>query len=498
MLPNSKIAIFLSILVIIVIIIVGISIYPETNKESSSSNNDESEILESSLGPYNIPVHVYEIWNSQGVIIHGNVDKQDEKSAVEIQIKDQHGKVIDTANILPDDSGRFIHGVVKFIPLVSETDPRWENVTSYDVSAVYKYHAASSTKENDMLNNITFDKNKIPLNSEQISNLSHDEIIRIITEWNEMGGSVPFITLFIIGIEDAYDLGEPIQFAVQKSGYGNPCPNQGVSIFDENTKEHIRTELYMEFCNIGEEDEITEAFDYLIPYNLGVFTEIPPITKPGNYVMVARSDYNSKHIERFTILDSDHTFEHKLVYSMQQDSTSNKRTMEIDLTDGKMLIENTEDRSITEASLDSETLERLNLEIVKNHFISNPFTNQWYGELCNTCNLGEIALYIDGVMAHHIGWDDKSLENPMSEFGQGTPEDGEFLSYFRLVDCISSKNNFDTYWISDSISTAKKYAGTAQGCGELVEESSEVDYFFLGLNTDYDLLVNDKPKSNIP
>ncbi len=454
----------------------------------------DEEMYESSISPkwHKIPVHVYEVWDSQGIIIHGDVDKpkeDTEKHVVKIQIKDQHGNIIDTDNVLPYDSGKFVKGTTKFIPRMAEIDPRWENITSYDVSAFYKYPDLSVNE-----NNITLDKNTIPLNSRQISNLSHNEIINIISEWNKIDGVVPFTVLSVIGVEDRYELGDPVHFAVQKSGYGNPCPNQSVVIFNENTKEHVRTDLYLEICNADQEDEITEPYDYLIPYNMDRFMEMPPITKPGDYVMVIRSDNNSKHIERFTVFDSDHTFEYKLAYSMQRDSTSNKGTMEINLTDGEMLIENLEDRTITETILDSETLEQLNSEIVKNNFVANPFTNEVYGDFCDTCNLGEIALYIDDVLAHHIAWDDRSLGDSISEFERGSPEDNEFSSYFSLVDCIASKNNFDTYWISDSASSEKKYAESEQNCSELVEESSGIDSLFMGQDPDYDFLVNNDKK----
>ncbi|QMU54765.1 MAG: hypothetical protein GKS07_07690 [Nitrosopumilus sp.] len=335
--------------------------------------------------------------------------------------------------------------------------------------------------------------------------MSHDEIIQTITKWNELGGVVPFTVLSITGMEDRYELGDPIHFAVQKSGYGNPCPNQGVVFFNDNTKEHIRSELYMEFCNIGKEDEIAEPYDYLIPYNMDKFLEIPPITESGDYVMVARSDNNSKHIERFTVFDSDHdyAFEKKLVYSMQKDSTSNKRTMEIDLTTGEMSTENPNDRTITESVLYSETLVQLNSEIAKNRFITNPFTNQMYGDFCDTCNLGNIALLIDDVTAHHIAWDHKSLEKQSSsQIGQGSPENGTYSAYFSLVDCISAKNGFDTNWISDSASrtSEKKYTNSEQTCNELVEESYRTDSFSTGHDPNYDLLVNGKitPVMNHP
>lgn len=410
----------------------GFVVVPRTNV--GVDEDEEPDITESTFSTKlkEIPAHVFEVWDPQGIIIYGDVDNpegDDRMRQVWMQIKDQHGNIIGTDTVRPYDSGKFVMGETKFILGVAEIDPKWENVTSYDVSTFYKYQDLQLNE-----NNIPLDKNTIPLNSRQISNLTHDEIIQTITEWNKVGGVVPFTVLSVIGVEDRYELGDPVHFAVQKSGYGNPCPNQSVVIFNENTKEHVRTDLYLEICNADQEDEITELYDYLIPYNMGGFMEMPPITELGDYVMVIRSDNNSKHIERFTVFDSDHTFEYKLVYSMQRDSTSNKRTMEINLTDGEMIIENPEDRTIIEATLDSETLEQLNSEIAKNNFVANPFTSQEYGEICNTCNLGRIAFYIDDVLAHHITWDDKSLEGFTSEFERGSPEDDEFSSYFSLVD----------------------------------------------------------------
>lgn len=169
--------------------------------------------------------------------------------------------------------------------------------------------------------------------------------------------------------------------------------------------------------------------------------------------------------------------------------------MDINLTTGDMTIENPESREITNALVDPETLERLNREIENYRFLSNSFTNQMYGDSCDTCNLGQIELYIDDMMAHHIIWDDKSLENPLSET---SPGGSEFFSYFDMVDCIASKNNFDTYWISDSASSNKNYFDSTQTCDELVKESSGLDSFFPGQSANYDVLIDDNPRRNVP
>ena len=453
-----------------------------------------SDVGERPFELYEIPINVYEIWNSQGIIIHGNVDVQkDDNSPVEIKIIDEKKEIIDAAEVIPDDSGRFVYGVTRFVPNLAEIDPKWKDVQSYDVLAYYKHPDTSDMGNNGISNDVILEKNKIPLTSEQISNLSHLQIIKNIEEWNNIGGVVPFTLLTAIGVEDTYDLGQPMPFLIQKSGYGNPCHNQGVVIFDESTKEIVRSNLYLEFCN--PDNVIMEPFDYLIPYNHGVFPKLSPITESGDYVMLVRSDDNSKHIQRFSIVDSDHAFERKLVYSMQRDNTSNKRVLEIDLATGYMKIENPETGKITNVTLDSETLDRVNLEIQNHHFLSNPFTNQAYGKLCDTCNLGHVELYIDDVMAHHITWDDKSLENILHETSTGG---AEFSAYFDMVDCIASKNNFDTYWISDSAISYKDYSGSTQTCNDLVEKSSGLDPFFPGQNTNYDVLINDKPRRNVP
>ena len=474
-----------------VIIATGIIITTIPNDTDS-----RAEIPEQTFELYEIPIHVYEVWDSQGIIIHGNVDAQKgDNSPVEIQISNEEGDIIDTAKVIPDDSGRFIHGVTKFIPYLAEIDPKWKGVQSYDVVAFYPHPISYEKEERNYIpNHDILDKNKIPLTAEQISDLSHQQIINTIEEWNKVGGVVPFTLLATVGVEETYDLGQPMPFLIQKSGYGNPCHNQGVVIFNENTKEMVRLNLYLEFCN--PDKEIMEPFNYLIPYNHdNIFPKIPPITEPGEYVMLTRAEHDSKYIQKFSIIDSDHTFEHKLVYSMQKESTSNKRVLEIDLTTGEISAENPESREITKASLDSETRDRLNQEIKNYRFLSNPFTNQVYGELCDTCNIGQIELYIDDMMAHHIVWDDKSLETQLSET---SPGGGEFFSYFDVVDCIAEKNNFDTYWISDSAITEKNYSDSTKACNDLVKDSSGLDPFFPGQNVDYDVLINDKPRGNVP
>ena len=476
--------------IVVVIVTTGIIITTIPNNTDS-----RTEISGQTSELYEIPIHVYEIWDSQGIIIHGNVDVQNEdNSPVEIQISNEGG-IIDTAKIIPDDSGRFIHGVTKFIPYLAEIDPKWKDVQSYDVVAFYPYPVSYEKEENDYISNrAALDKNKIPLTAEQISNLSHQQIINTIEEWNKVGGVVPFTLLTTVGVEKTYDLGQPMPFLIQKSGYGNPCHNQGVVIFNENTKEVVRSNLYLEFCN--PDKEITEPFNYMIPYNHNnIFPKIPAITEPGEYVMLVRAENDSKYIQKFSIIDSDHTFEHKLVYSMQKESTSNKRALEIDLVTGKMSVESPESREITRTSLDSETLNRLNQEIKNYRFLSNPFTNQVYGELCDTCNLGQIEIYIDDMMVHHIVWDDKSLETRLSET---SPDGAEFFSYFDVVDCIAAKNSFDTYWISDSAISEKNYSDSTEICNDLVKDSSGLNSFFPGQNADYDVLVNDKPRRNIP
>ena len=122
---------------------------------------------------YQIPAHSYEIWNSYGIVIHGMVGKSVDYSPVAIQIHDKQGNLIGTSQVIPDSSGRFVHGIAK------QDSQAWENITSYDITATY---ANPFPEDNRTLKHIQLDKDTIPLDSEQIKQLSHDQIIQTIRE----------------------------------------------------------------------------------------------------------------------------------------------------------------------------------------------------------------------------------------------------------------------------------------------------------------------------
>ncbi len=468
---------------------------PITHADRKYTESEDSK--SSSTEFHEIPVHVYEIWDSQRIVIHGNVDRQDESIAVEIQIKDQNGDSINTAKVMPDDSGRFIHGVTKFIPNIPKSDPKWEDVTSYDVSAFYKYPPISSAKESDALNNITLDKDKIPLTSEQISDLSYDEIIKIIKDWNSIGGSSPFTVVSIIGAKETYELGETMPFAVQKSGYGNPCHDQGVVVFDDDTKTRIATGFYLEMCNDDPEKEIMEPFDYLIPYNYDIFPKLAPITKPGNYVMVAGADESAKSKHRFTVLDSDFVYDYKVVYKMQKGSQDSTQMMTIDLNSGMTTMERP-DGATTESYLDTDTLLRLDSEITENDLVADPWTSHSLGEGCETCNFGIMQIYVGDTLVHFLLFDDENLSSVKD---YKTELAGESPYFFSIVDCISSKNDFDTYWISD-LGFTNKDSYSDQECSRIGNQDDTENTASVmptrNDQKDYDYWVNDKPKENIP
>lgn len=64
------IAIFLIALVIVTAGIIVTTIPSDTDSRA--------DVTEQSSGLYEIPIHVYEMWNSQEIVIHGNVDVQND------------------------------------------------------------------------------------------------------------------------------------------------------------------------------------------------------------------------------------------------------------------------------------------------------------------------------------------------------------------------------------------------------------------------------------
>ena len=53
---------------------------------------------------YQIPANVYEIWQSNGIIIHGMVGKNTDNIPVMIKVEEEQGNLIEVVQITPDDS----------------------------------------------------------------------------------------------------------------------------------------------------------------------------------------------------------------------------------------------------------------------------------------------------------------------------------------------------------------------------------------------------------
>ena len=441
------------------------------------NENDTSKTV------FQIPSHSYEIWNSYGIVIHGTVGKLvDSNSPVTIKIEDGQGNMIEASQIMPDESGRFIHGIVKHDSKI------WDNVSRYTVTATYDNPV--SLENDNILDQIILDKDTIPFNSEQISHLSHDQIIQVIKNWNDIGGNTPFTAVSIIGIKDNYVLGEPMPFFVQKSGYGNPCHDQGVMIFNEETQTRVATGFYLEMCNFEQEEELSEPYNYLVPYNQDIFAKLAPIMKPGEYIMVAGADDTSKHKKRFTVSDSDYIYDYNITYELQKGSKDNTQSMTIDLNSGKITIRGT-DGTTRESSVSKDTLRRINADIVENGLIVNPWTNHKIGEDCDTCNFGAMKIMIDGNVFHSLVFDDASISS-----GDRNPVKirAESPYFFSLIDCVASKNDFDTLWISDSTGSIRD---EYDDCSKIGEERDNETVSQYGKD-DYEFMVNDKPKPGTP
>ena len=438
--------------------------------------NDTSETQ------YQIPSHVYEIWQSNGVVIHGTVGESVDDSPVTIKIEDEQGNLIEVVQINPDESGRFIHGIVKHGSEV------WENVSSYAVTATYD-HSVSLGNDNvsDQLN---LDKDTIPLNPEQTSQLSHDQIIHVIKEWNKIGGNSPFTVVSVIGVKDNYALGEPMPFFVQKSGYGNPCHDQGVVVFNEDTQTRVATSFYLEACNFEQEGAVSEPYSYLVPYNQDIFAKLAPIMKPGNYILIAGADDDSKYKKRFTVSDSDYVHDYNVTYELQKDSKENTQSMTTDLNSGKITVRDTEG-TIRESSIDQDTLHRINAEIIENGLAVNPWSSYKLGDDCDTCDFGIMKVMIDDVVVHHLIFDETNLTSQDRPIKMRTNS-----PYFSsIVDCIASENGFDTFWITDSeVLIDDEYAECGTIGGSRDKNISVPKYG----KDDYDFWVNDKPKPGIP
>ena len=474
------------LLMAVIAIIAGIIVIsiPYDNDVSSESLQSNSEI-------YDIPVHIYEVWDSTAIIIHGNVDRQDEAYPVTIQIRDKRGEQIESAEIIPDEKGRFVYGVSKFVPEGFGIKPIWNNTESYDVFATSKHHPPSSTPtQSSDVDNIPLQKDRVPLTSEQISNMSHQQIIDTIGKWNDIGGNSPFTVIAIIGINEQYQLGQSMPFFIQKSGYGNPCYDQGVMIFDKTIKENIGVNFYFGLCD--PEKKEMESFDYMIPYNTDGFPKLKPITTPGEYVMVAAtSDISNKVKQEFSVVDSDFVYDYYIEYTLHKGSPDNTKTIKIDLNSGDITIQN-DDGTTYNALLDSDTLDRLILEIQKNDIATNPLNSMWYGQLCDTCNFGHIKLLIGDTLVNQILWDDNKSDPEANPFRSYHIDSS---TYFNLVDCIASKNGVERSWIDDDDDLPlKKYKESQMSCNDLVKLDQTQANLKPYAELDYDFWVDNKPK----
>ena len=448
---------------------------PETHNDDKTSKTS-----------HNVPIHVYEIWQSSGVIIHGMVDIPKDDGVVTINITDDQDDLIETIQVRPDDSGRFVHGITK-------TNSVWQNVSSYTVTADYTNPVQLDNQ--DILDTVSSSLNKdvIPLSSEQISQMSHNQVITAIEEWVEIGGNSPFTVMSTIGVKDDYALGESMPFFIQKSGYGNPCHDQGVMIFNEFTQTRVATGFYLEMCN-SEDEKVTVPFNYVVPYNQGIFVKLAPIMEPGNYVMVTgTNDENSKHKKRFTVSDSSYIHDYNITYDLYKDSKDNTQSMKIDLNSGKIIIKDT-NGIVRESSINQDTLHRINAEIIENGLTVNPWNNHKIGDDCDTCSFGIIKIMIDDVLVHFLVFDDASLisddNNPIN-IRAGSP----YL--FSLVDCVASQNNFDTFWISDSTILSSSNSNDYEDCSVIGGERDK-DIIPKYGKDDYEFLVNGKPKPGTP
>ncbi len=494
---NTKLLVIIAIIIVSIILasIFGYIIYKQSmcnsipgylhNPRSNSiwdclEYQDEIKV---STTQYEIPVYFYELWQSSGIVIYGTVGKEPvQDNPVTIKIEDSQGNLVEMSQIMPDESGIFIHGIAK------HNSEEWIDVSSHTITATYS-NPVSLEKNNNIYDKTKLNKDTIPLSSEQISQLSHDQIIDIIKEWNEIGGNSPFTIVSVIGIKDNYTLGEPMPFVVQKSGYGNPCHDQGAVIFNEDTQTRVSTGFYLDPCDVDSE-EILEPFNYLAPYNQNMFAKMVPIMEPGNYVLVAGSDDNSKYKKRFKVSDSDYVHDYNITYELQKGSKDNTKSMMINLNSGKITIRDVDGR-IHESSIDQDTLYRINSEIIEDGLITSPWSSYKNGDDCDTCNFGNMKIMVDDVAFHFLIFDDVSLSS-----NRLNPADtmAESPYFFSIVDCVASKNNFETFWISDSkILDGNDYKDCSSIGGKMNNEITPK----YGKN-DYEFWVNDKPKPGTP
>lgn len=472
------------ILLIVLVTVTGITatIFLFENASSKTSQSDSDT--------YHVPVHVYEIWDSTAIIMHGNVDKQDKMSPVSIKIKDKEGQIIESAEVIPDEEGRFFYGTSKFAPEGFDMKQIWNKTESYDVFATYKYFPTiANTLKIDAFDNLPLQKDKPPFTSEQIATMSHQQVIDTIGRWNNIGGDSPFSVISIIGLDENYQLGQPMPFFIQKSGYGNPCHDQGVMIFDEQTEENVGVNFYFGFCDPDEKDMM--AFDYLIPYNIDGFPKLKPITKPGQYVVVAStSDISSKVKQGFSVENSDFVYDYKIKYTLQKESPENAKTMEIDLNSGNITVKNNGDDVAANTSLDSDTLNRLTSYIDNNDIATNPLNSMGYGEFCSTCSFGHIRLYVGDTMVNQVLWDDSKPDLETVQFRMPNKDSS---TYFRLVDCIATKNGIERLWIGDEDLPSGEYKESQMSCDELIKPDQTQESIKPYSQIDYDFWVNDKP-----
>ncbi len=442
----------------------------------------QHEVKDTSDTQYQIPSHVYEIWQSNGIVIYGTVGESVHDSPVTIKIEDKEGGLIEVVQTIPDESGRFVHGVMKYDSEV------WENISAYTVTATYG--SPMSLGDDNISDHLNLHKDTIPLNPEQISQLSHDQVIQVIKEWNKIGGNSPFTVVSAIGVKDHYALGEPMPFFVQKSGYGNPCHDQGVVVFKEDTQTRVATGFYLEACNFEQEEAVAEPYNYLVPYNQDIFAKLAPIMEPGNYIMIAGADDDSKYKKRFTVSDSDYVHDYNVTYELQKGSKDNTQSMTVDLNSGKITIRDTEDM-MNESLIDQDTLYRINAEIIESGLAVNPWSSHKLGDDCDTCDFGIMKVIVDDVVVHHLIFDETNLTSP----GPSIKFRTDSSYFFSLVDCIAAENGFDTFWISDSEVLAGDEYEECSAIGGSRDKSTVIPKYG---KEDYDLWVNDNPRRNVP
>ena len=275
-------------------------------------------------------------------------------------------------------------------------------------------------------------------------------------------------------------------FLVQKAGYGNPCNDSGALIFDNDKQIRVATGLYLDICR--NDQGTREPFHYIIPYNQDIFARLAPIMNPGDYTLVAAAgNPDTRYKKDFSVLPSDFVHDYRIEYNLQNGSAENTQTMTIDLNSGDITIADL-DGIEHQTSIDADTLFRINAEIIENGLVENAWSSHMLGEICDTCNFGEMKIMIGDVVVHLLGFDETLLvEDPNSSVILS----GESTYFFSLVDCVANENGFDTFWITEK-SRTKDYEQCSKIGGSIENPTPKYT------KSDYDFWINDKPKPGIP